>query len=95
MAETEDPFYANYRKWLDACLEEFNERYGQDEPRRYHQESLPADEAYETWEFVEFSEGGDAYPHGIGGTAHIARAVTPWEESEFFIPLNLGSGPAP
>lgn len=26
---------------------------------------------------VEFSEAGDAYPHGIGGIGHIRHAVTP------------------
>ena len=66
-----------YEQWLDACLEEFNERYGQS--RKYHQESdIPKN--YDPGDFVEFGEDGTAYPHGIGGTNYIPDVVTPWED---------------
>ena len=69
-------FEENYRKWLDDCLDEFNERY---RPRKYHQETVPDDN--DPGSFVEFSEDGNAYPHGLGGTNFIPNAVTPWEDS--------------
>jgi hypothetical protein len=69
-------FHTVYRAWLDACLAEFNAgEYG--DGREYHQESAPKD--YVTGLLVEFTEDGDAYPHGIGGIGHIRQAVTPWE----------------
>jgi len=74
-------FCKQYEKWLDDCLIEFNEQFGDN--RKYHQENVMED--YCPWDFVEFSEGGDAYPHGIGGTGHIPNAVTSWDKSEYFV----------
>jgi len=69
-------FHAAYTAWLKNCLREYNERFG--ESRKYYE---TPDHDYDPGDLVEFSEAGDAYPHGIGGTAHIRDAVTPWEAS--------------
>jgi hypothetical protein len=74
-------FCKRYDDWLAASLGEFNERYG--ENRTLH--CVPDDCDYDPGDVVEFSEDGDAYPHGAGGTGHIRKAVTPWRESEFFV----------
>ena len=76
-------FWKNYRRWLDDCLEEWNtEREGMViGPRQYHQQSV-SDDAADPLNLVEFSEAGDAYPHGIGGIGHVRNAVTPWEQSQ-------------
>lgn len=74
----DDDFWTRYERWQDDCLAEFNEKYG--EHRLYH--SMP--EEYKPWQLVEFSDMGDAYPHGIGGTGHIKNAVTPWYESPHY-----------
>jgi len=77
-------FLKNYNFWLDDCLEQWNEtRRGMIiGPRQYHQDNVPDD--CEPGELVEFSEDGDAYPHGIGGVGYVKRAVTPWADSEHY-----------
>lgn len=60
-----------YREWLDHCLDQFPDR-------EYHQENVP--ENYDPAKLIEFAEDGDAYPHGIGGTGHIKRAVISFDE---------------
>lgn len=80
MESTFAHFCKQYRKWLDDCLEEWNTQY---DPRKFHQESVTGD--YETFELVEFTEDGNAYPHGIGGTGHVPDAVTKWKNSEHFV----------
>lgn len=71
-------FHANYRRWLDESLREYNSGYSS---RTYHQESLPDPVDYNPEELVEIAENGDVYPHSYGGTGHISRVCTPWERS--------------
>ena len=73
-------FCAAYENWQADCLAEWNERHGDN--RRF---ACVPDGDYMPGEVVEFSEGGDAYPHGCGGTGHVARAVTPWASSVHFV----------
>ena len=70
-------FHDNYRKWEDDCLAEFNAKY----KSIYGNRVLDGDGP----KVVEFSEDGDAYPHGIGGTNHVKSAVTPWKKSQHFV----------
>jgi hypothetical protein len=82
MKTTYSQFCVEYDKWLQNCLGEFNQRYN--EARKFYQlpDQFPDD--YEPGQLVEFSEAGDAYPHGSGGTGHIRNAVTPWKDSPHF-----------
>jgi len=75
-----DGFDKAYRAWLDEALEEYNARFRQ---RRFHQESCPED--HDPGDLVEIAEDGSVYPHGLGGTAYIRNAVTPWEESPHWV----------
>lgn len=81
-----------YAAWRDDCLVEFNAEYGDLLGHRlYHEEpdeGYPED--YEPGHLVEFAEDGDAYPHGMGGTAHIRRAVTPWKDSPHYMDWRAG-----
>lgn len=77
---TSAEFDSQYLNWLDECLEEYNERF---HPREFHQGTCPY--FYDPGDFVEFSEDGAAYPHGIGGTNFIPNAVTPWSQSDHFV----------
>jgi hypothetical protein len=72
---------AAYALWLQDCLAEWNDRFG-DQRTLF---AVPAGD-YEPGDLVEFAEDGDAYPHGCGGTSHVRRAVTPWEQSEHYFP---------
>lgn len=63
-----------YEAWERDCLAEWNRRYGE---KRVLGVNGP--------NCIEFSEDGDAYPHGIGGTNWVARAVTPWRESPHYM----------
>lgn len=72
-------FFAAYCQWQTDCLQEYNERFGED--RRYFEQPDEYPDDYEPGQLVEFSEDGDAYPHGRGGTGHIRKAVTPWKDS--------------
>ena len=76
-------FAAAYDAWLADCLAEYNARYN--ESRRYfvRPDNYPGD--YCPSQLVEFSDEGDAYPHGIGGMGHICCAVTPWRESPHYV----------
>ena len=77
-------FERQYMAWLDAALREFNERWGEVfGVRKYHSGNCPED--YDSWDLVEFAEDGTAYPHGIGGTTYIRNAVTPWEQSPYYM----------
>ncbi len=62
-------WWAAYDQWLTDCLDEWNEKYDTNRV-------LGVDGS----NCIEFSEDGDAYPHGIGGTGHVRQAVTPWSE---------------
>ena len=62
-----------YDKWLKQALEEYNKKFK--ENRKYYE--VPSTD-YDPADVVEFSDKGDAYPHGIGGTGHIPNAVTPY-----------------
>jgi hypothetical protein len=71
-----------YERWLANCLQEFNERFGENRLYFAPPETYPDD--YCPGQLVEFAEDGDAYPHGPGGTGHISKAVTPfktWSEA--------------
>lgn len=72
-------FLDRYDRWREDCLHEFNETFG--EKRKYY--AIP-DHDYDPGEVVEFSESGEAYPHGRGGTNWIPRCVTPWERSPHY-----------
>lgn len=74
-------FDHRYSQWLNDCLVEYNSKVNF--PRKYHQETVPQD--YDPGDLVEFSEDGDAYPHGAGGTNWRPRMVTPWEKSKHYI----------
>lgn len=74
-------FNRRYSQWLDDCLVEYNSKVRF--PRKYHQETVPKD--YDPGDLVEFSEDGDAYPHGASGTNWRPRMVTPWEKSKHYI----------
>lgn len=74
-------WFAQYRRWLDACLVEYNKRFQENRP--YHQENCQP--TYHPVDLVEFSEDGDAYPHGMGGTNWIPKCVTPWKDSPYFV----------
>ncbi len=76
-----DIFFTNYSKWLAQSLKDYNKRYSQ--RRCYHQQTVPKN--YIPGQFVEFAENGHAYPHGVFGIAHIPDAVTPWNESEYYV----------
>lgn len=75
-----------YRRWLDDCLEEFLEEYGDTQygGPRYHPYMEPPAGDEEAW-LIEFGEDGTAYPHGVGGVACIKNAVTPWNESPHYV----------
>lgn len=75
-------FRTQYRKWLDQCLQQHNQRFPS-EVRKWHQETCPQD--YDPGDLVEIGENGTVYPHGIGGTNYIPDVVTPWEQSEHFV----------
>ncbi len=72
---------ACYSRWLDESLVEYNARF---DPRLWHQQTVPED--YDPGDLVEIAESGDVYPHGIGGTNHISKVVTPWSQSVHYIP---------
>ena len=57
-----------YQQWLDDSLEQWNAAYPG------NMKKLGSDGP----DCIEFGENGDAYPHGIGGTGHVRRAVTPY-----------------
>ena len=80
MAVSYDVFCQHYTRWLNDCLNEWNEK--QHQSRRFAQ--VPEGD-YAPGDVVEFAEDGDAYPHGIGGTGHVRRAVTPWRESIHYV----------
>lgn len=76
-----------YKRWLDDCLEEFMEKYGDTQyggPRYHPYMDPPAGAGDEAW-LIEFGEDGSAYPHGIGGIAYIPNAVTPWSRSPHYV----------
>lgn len=82
-------FNLQWRRWLDDCLVEFNNEF-RNAPfvnggvnRLYHQENVEM--GYHPGELVEFGEDGSAYPHAIGGTNWIPKAVTPWKDSPYFV----------
>jgi len=77
----QEDFWASYERWQQDALEEFNAKYAGTFGTKRLCEDGP--------DCVEFSEDGDAYLHfsrspGIGGTNHIARAVTPWRQSPHY-----------
>lgn len=81
-------FHKYYFRWLDDCLEEFNERWGNTlfGYRKYWAEPSEEDDPdYEPWDLVEFDEDGTAWPHGIGGSTYIKNAVTKWKDSPHFV----------
>lgn len=78
-----DFFHRQYRAWLAHCLHQYNCAFG--ENRLYYCIPDPIPEDYCPSQLVEFSESGDAYPHGLGGTNWIPKMATPWERSEFFV----------
>ena len=80
MSMRNEEWFEHYGRWLNDCLREWNERFG-DNRTMY---AVPEDD-YDPGKVVEFSEGGDAYPHGSGGTGHVRQAVTPWAKSEHFV----------
>lgn len=73
-----DEFFAAYDRWEQDCLQEYNEKFGENR-------TLIESDDYEPGDVVEFSEDGSAYPHGRGGTNHIPNAVTPWKDSPHFM----------
>jgi len=73
----------SYNRWLDDCLAEYNEKYGVN--RTIH--TITEDD-YDPDQLVAFSEMGSAYPHSTaGGTNWVPNAVTPWADSEHYVPL--------
>lgn len=62
---------------LEKFLKQYH-KWEQDCLEEYHERHIDCD-------FVEFSEDGDAYPHGIGGVNWVPNCVTPWEESIHYI----------
>lgn len=81
MSQLSDLFHSRYSQWLDDALKEYNSKVSF--PRKYHQQTCPED--YDPGDLVEIAENGDVYPHGIGGTNHRPRMVTPWAQSQHFI----------
>jgi hypothetical protein len=78
-------FCVYWERWLDDCLIEFNDEFGEGSHpgvRKYHQENCPED--YDPGDLVEFAENGDAYPHSRCGTNWIPKTVTPWEQSKHY-----------
>lgn len=72
-----------YDCWNQECLEEWNEQHQPPgTPARTH---TSQDGETDSWLVVEIDESGDAYPHGIGGTGHVRRAVTPWADSPHYM----------
>jgi len=71
-----DEFSQAYREWQEDCLREWNAKMGED---RTHFEDDGS--VTDPGQLVEFSENGDAYPHGAGGTNWVRGAVTPWADS--------------
>ena len=69
-----------YDAWTADCLAEWNTAHDEDRHIWTGYEEDPS-------AAIEFSESGDAHPHGIGGTNHIARAVTPWADSPHFMEI--------
>jgi len=76
---TETEWLERYDRWQTDCLDEWNTEHA---GTSFGQKTLEDDGPNR----IEFAENGDAYPHGIGGTGHVRRAVTPWEAS----PHHLG-----
>ena len=59
-----------YDRWEADCLDEWNAKYSD----VLGEKTLGTDGS----SCIEFAENGSAYPHGIGGTLHMSRAVTRW-----------------
>jgi len=76
-----DELLRAHRRWQQDCLGEWNARTGEG---RTHFEDDGTVERPE--QLVEFSEAGDAYPHGAGGTNWVRGAVTPWGRSPHYVP---------
>ena len=72
-----DEFEEAYECWLNDCLKEYNERY--------HENRTLYNYLCDSETSVEFSQTGDAYPHGIGGIGWIPTAVTPWKDSVHYV----------
>lgn len=79
MSVSTQEFLNQYNKWEYAALGEYNAKTGEN---RTLIEDAPDDDTTNT---VEFSENGDAYPHGIGGTNYVPNIVTPWKDSPYFV----------
>jgi hypothetical protein len=71
-------FHAAYRRWQEACLVEYNERF-------HEQRTLITTDDYDPDMVVEFAEDGTAYPHGAAGTNYVKNAVTPWDRSPHYV----------
>lgn len=72
-------FWDNYNKWLDDCLEEFNNKYS---PVYGNRDFHNLDEGNFG---VEFSEDGNAYVHGIDGILVVPACVTKWKNSKHYV----------